>query len=188
MNICVFCSSSNSVDEKFFEEARGLGIAMGESGDTLIYGGTNVGLMNQVAVSVKSSGGKVIGVIPKLINDYGISADFLDELIITPDMTERKTVLREKANAFIALPGGFGTLEEVLEVITLKQLGYHNLPIVFINTNGFYDALKKQFELSYNENFAKETYRNLYCFVDNYEEALKHVEEYKAGNQKTKWD
>ncbi len=188
MNICVFCSSSNSVDKKYFQEAENLGIAIGESGDNLVYGGTNVGLMNQVAVSAKQAGGKVIGVLPKLIMDYGISADFLDELIITPDMAERKKILREKSNAFIALPGGFGTLEEILEVITLKQLGYHNSPIVFINTNGFYDSLKAQFELSYVEHFAKKEQNKQYFFADNYKSALSYIKKDKRQDVKPKWD
>lgn len=188
MNICVFCSSSNSVHEKYFEAAKNLGIAIGNSGNNLVYGGTSVGLMNQVAVSVKEAGGKVIGVVPKLINDYGISADYLDELIITPDMAERKTILREKSDAFVALPGGFGTLEEILEVITLKQLGYHNLPIVFVNTDGFYDFLNDQFELSYREGFAKEDYRDYYIFVNNYDSAMSYIQNYKKEQLKTKWD
>ncbi|PKQ61750.1 Rossman fold protein, TIGR00730 family [Labilibaculum filiforme] len=188
MNICVFCSSSNSVDKKYFQEAENLGIAIASCGYNLVYGGTNVGLMNQVAVSAKQAGGKVIGVVPKLIADYGLTADFLDELIITSDMSERKKVLREKSNAFVALPGGFGTLEEILEVITLKQLGYHNLPIVFINTDGFYDFLKDQFELSYQENFAKEDYRDYYRFVNDYDSAIAYVQSYKKELLKTKWD
>ena len=188
MNICVFCSSSNSVAEKYFQEARDLGKSIGDSACNLVYGGTNVGLMNEVAVSVKSAGGKVIGVIPKLIEEYGISADFLDELIITPDMAERKKVLRDRSDAFVALPGGFGTLEEILEVITLKQLGYHNLPIVFINTNGFYDCLKNQFETSYKESFAKNDYREFYRFEDNYKGALEYIQNYKQDQLKTKWD
>lgn len=113
-------------------------MTIGNAGHDLVYGGTNIGLMNQVAVSVKEAGGRVIGVVPKLINNLGVSADFLDELVITTDMAERKKVLREKSDAFVALPSGFGTLEEILEVITLKQLGYHNLPIVFINAYGFF--------------------------------------------------
>ena len=154
----------------------------------LVYGGTNVGLMNEVAQAVKSAGGRVLGVIPKLINDYGISADNLDELVVTPDMAERKKLLREKSDAFVALPGGFGTLEEILEVITLKQLGYHNKPIVFINTNGFYENLKAQFEQSYQEKFAKSEYSKLFFFADNYQEAINYIEQYKHEKRGTKWD
>nr|WP_320120305.1 TIGR00730 family Rossman fold protein [uncultured Marinifilum sp.] len=188
MNICVFCSSSNSLADIYFEEAKKLGVGIGLAGNNLVYGGTNVGLMNEVAVAVKKSGGKAIGVIPKLIKDYGLSANNLDELIITPDMAERKKILREKSNAFIALSGGFGTLEEILEVITLKQLGYHNLPIVFINTNGFYNNLKEQFEVSYREKFAKEQYRKMYVFVDDYKQALTYIKDYKHEQTGTKWD
>ncbi|NOU60904.1 TIGR00730 family Rossman fold protein [Marinifilum caeruleilacunae] len=188
MNICVFCSSSNSLDSVYFEEARQLGNLIGSKGFGLVYGGTNVGLMNEVAESVKTSGGKVMGVIPKLINEYGISADFLDELIITPDMAERKKLLRDKSDAFVALPGGFGTLEEILEVITLKQLGYHNKAIVFVNTNNFYENLKAQFELSYKEKFAKAEYRKLFYFANNYQDAIEYIENYKIENRGTKWD
>lgn len=188
VNICVFCSSSNSVNEKYFQEARHLGLAIGRKGNNLVYGGTNVGLMNEVALSVKNAGGRVIGVIPELINNYGISADYVDELIITPDMAERKKLLRERSDAFIALPGGFGTLEEILEVITLKQLGYLNSPIVFINLDGYYDALKEQFELSYQENFAKLEYKNLYRFENDFIAALSYIENYKTERLKTKWD
>lgn len=188
MNICVFCSSSNSIGEKYFQEAKNLGIAIGNAGHNLVYGGTNIGLMNQVAVSVKEAGGKVIGVVPKLIKEFGIAADFLDELVITPDMPERKKILREKSDAFVALPGGFGTLEEVLEVITLKQLGYHNLPIVFVNTDGFYDFLKDQFELTYREGFAKEDYRQYYEFVNTYDKVVPCVNNYNKEDLKTKWD
>lgn len=188
MNICVFCSSSNSLGEDYFQEAKNLGIEIGSTGNNLVYGGTNVGLMNEVAMAVKKSGGKVIGVIPKLIKDFGICASNLDELIITSDMADRKKILREKSNAFIALPGGFGTLEEILEVITLKQLGYHNLPIVFINTKGFYNNLKEQFEISYQEKFAKEQYKKMYVFVDDYNQALAYVKDYKQEQSGTKWD
>ncbi|MPQ47663.1 TIGR00730 family Rossman fold protein [Marinifilum sp. N1E240] len=188
MYICVFCSSSNSLDSIYFEEAKKMGSQMGDNGHSLVYGGTNVGLMNEVAVSVKSSGGKVLGVIPKLISDYGISANYLDELIVTPDMAERKKILRDRSDAFVALPGGFGTLEEILEVITLKQLGYHNAPIVFINTNGFYDNLKSQFEISYIEKFAKPEYSKMFIFANDYKQALEYIENYAQEKRGTKWD
>ncbi|GAB7086863.1 TIGR00730 family Rossman fold protein [Marinifilum fragile] len=176
------------MDKAYFNEATELGRLIGTNHHGLVYGGTNVGLMNEVAQSVKISGGKVLGVIPKLINDYGISADFLDELIITPDMAERKKLLRDKSDAFIALPGGFGTLEEILEVITLKQLGYHNKPIVFINTNDFYGNLKAQFELSYQEKFAKPEYSKLFYFAANYKDAISYIENYKQEVREIKWD
>jgi len=188
MNICVFCSSSNSVDPIYFKEAENLGKELGKRKDTLVYGGTNVGLMNQVAISTKNNGGKTIGIIPKLIHNHGIAADFLDELIVTEDMKERKELLRTKSDALITLPGGFGTLEEVLEVITLKQLGYHSLPIVLINIDGFYDDLKAQFEKSYEEKFAKKEYQKLFYFADNYQDTLEYIDNYQQEDMQTKWD
>jgi uncharacterized protein (TIGR00730 family) len=103
-------------------------------------------------------------------------------------MAERKKLLRDKSHAFIALPGGFGTLEEILEVITLKQLGYHNKPIVFINTNGFYENLKAQFELSYQEKFAKPEYGKLFYFATDFKDAMSYIENYKQEDRGTKWD
>lgn len=188
MNICVFCSSSNKVDKAFFAEAKTLGVAIGKSQNSLVYGGTNVGLMNEVAVAAKANNAEVVGVIPQLIFNRGIAADFINELIVTSDMAERKTQLREKSDAFIALPGGFGTLEEILEVITLKQLGYHNKPIVFVNTNGFYNNLKAQFAISFNEKFANNASHNVYVFVDDSIEAMEYIENYKPECRGTKWD
>ncbi len=188
MNICVFCSSSNQVKSAFFEEAKALGKAIGTSGNNLVYGGANVGLMNEVAVAAKAENAKVIGIIPQLIANYGLSADFIDELIVTTDMAERKSKIREKTDAVIALPGGFGTLEEILEEITLKQLGYHNKPIVFINTDGFYNHLKAQFETSFDEKFANSASQTVYTFVDNYQEAIDYILNYQEEDRVTKWD
>lgn len=187
MNICVFCSSSNIVDDIYFEMAGELGQYIGENGHTLVYGGANIGLMDQLAESVKKAGGKVIGVIPQKIHDNDLSANQLDELIITQTMSERKTVMHQKSDAFIALPGGFGTLEEILEVITLKQLDYHQKPIVFINVNGFFNHLLKQFELSYTDGFAKENYRRLYKVVPEPSEAQEYIESYQHTCLGTKW-
>ncbi len=188
MNICVFCSSSNQVKPIFFDEAKALGNAIGTSGNNLVYGGANVGLMNEVALAAKAAQAKVIGIIPELIANHGLSANFIDELIVTKDMAERKTKLREYADAFIALPGGFGTLEEILEVITLKQLGYHNKPVVFINTNGFYNHLEALFQHSFDENFANSAAQTVYTFVDTYEQAMAYISSYQPESRATKWD
>jgi len=130
----------------------------------------------------------VIGVIPELIKSKGIASDYADELIITTDMKERKEVIRDRSDAFIALPGSFGTLEEIMEVITLKQLGYHYKAIVFVDVDGFYSALKAQFEMQYQENFANESFRQMYVFVDNAEDALDYINNYTAVDQVAKWD
>ena len=165
MNICVFSSSSNGIADLYFEEAATLGQFIGAGGHTLINGGANVGLMEAVTFAARNHGAKTIGVIPERFVKRSLTSNHAHEVILTKDMQERKARMREISEAFIALPGGFGTLEEVLEVLTLKQLAYHSKPIVFINTGNFFKHLLRQFEHSFTEKFAKENYRSLY-FVD----------------------
>ena len=187
MNICVFSSSSNAIAEIYFEEARALGKMLAEGGHTLINGGANVGLMEVVTVAASSNGAKTIGIIPEMLAERSLASDSSHEVIVTPDMQERKACMRDMSDAFIALPGGFGTLEEILEVITLRQLSYHTKPIVFINTNGFFNHLFKQFEVSYDEKFAKEIYRELYFVAENAAEAISFILDYKPVILDTKW-
>jgi cytokinin riboside 5'-monophosphate phosphoribohydrolase len=187
MKICVYCSSSNALGDIYFNTAKNLGQLIGENGHSLIYGGANVGLMEQVAKTVKEFNGKITGIIPQKIHDKLLSSDHPDELIVTPTMDERKALMRELSDAFIALPGGFGTLEEILEVITLKQLDYHRKPIVFINVNDYFSDLFSQFEKSYSENFAKENYRKLYTSVDTPEDAINYILEYQYEDMGPKW-
>lgn len=187
MNICVFSSSSNAIAEIYFEEARALGKMLAEGGHTLINGGANVGLMEVVTVAASSNGAKTIGIIPEMLAERSLASDSSHEVIVTPDMQERKARMRDMSDAFIALPGGFGTLEEILEVITLRQLSYHTKPIVFINTNGFFNHLFKQFEVSYDEKFAKEIYRELYFVAENAAEAISFILDYKPVILDTKW-
>ena len=187
MNICVFSSSSNAINPVYFNEAEKLGQVIGKSGFTLINGGANVGLMEAVTVSAAKAGAKTIGILPERLIDRSLASVNAHEVIITSDMMERKAKMREMSDAFIALPGGFGTLEEVLEVLTLRQLGYHTKPIVFINTNNFFNHLFKQFEISFTELFAKEIYRKLYFLSKNSEEAIKHIQDYKPAELDSKW-
>ncbi|MFA8433162.1 MAG: TIGR00730 family Rossman fold protein [Marinifilaceae bacterium] len=185
--ICVFCSSSDVLEEVYFNEAKNLGKSIGQENFSLVYGGTNVGLMHEVARSVHDEGGKVIGVIPEKIKNNGIAASDIDELIVTSDMKERKAVMREKSDAFVALPGGFGTLEEILEVITLKQLGYHNKAIVFVDSDGFYFHLIQQFEKFYEKQFSKQNYRKMYKVVASGVEAIEYIKTYREEDLGSKW-
>ncbi len=179
MNICVFCSSSSHIDNTYVQATLDLGRLIGKRGDTLVYGGTKTGLMGIIADSVRKNGGKVVGVVPEMLKDRGISYDDADWLFVTKDLRERKATMAEQAEAFIAMPGGFGTLEEILEEVTLKQLGFHNKAIVFINTNDFYRNLNNQFEQIYSENFSKPEFRELYYFAANPEKALEYIDAYK---------
>lgn len=185
--ICVYSSSSDAVSEPYFEAARELGSLIGERQYTMIYGAGNIGLMGRLALAVHQHGGKVVGVIPEYLNNFGLAYEAADEIIVTPDLRERKAVMEQRADAFIALPGGFGTLEEMLEVITLKQLQQHRKPIVFINTLNFYEKLFQQFEHLFRESFAKEDQQKLYAVVPNAREALAYIETYQPPTLQKKW-
>ena len=187
MNICVFSSSSNAISDVYFNEAKKLGELIGKEGHTLINGGANVGLMETVTVSAGNAGAKTIGIIPERLTVRSLASDNSHKVIITKDMQERKAKMRDISDAFIALPGGFGTLEEILEVITLRQLSYHTKPIVFINTNNFFEHLFKQFEISYHEMFAKEIYKKLYFVTKSAKEAIEYINNYVPVELDAKW-
>ncbi len=161
-NICIYCSSSNTVPSIYFDVAREIGKQLVEQHYTLVYGGGNVGLMGELARTVHHHGGKVIGVIPQKLVDREVAYHESDELIITDTMHERKETMEDRADAFVALPGGFGTLEEIFEVLTLKVLHFHNKPIIFLDVDNFYEPLFEMFERLYREHFVKEHYRSLY--------------------------
>jgi uncharacterized protein (TIGR00730 family) len=187
MNICVFCSSSNAISESYFQEADILGKLIGKDSHALINGGANVGLMEAVTISARKAGAKTVGVIPERMIGRSLASDNSHDVIITKDMKDRKFKMRDMSDAFIALPGGFGTLEEILEVMTLRQLSYHTKPIVFINTNNFFEHLIKQFEVSYKEQFAKDLHRNIYFVAKNSKEAMDYLKNYKPVELDTKW-
>jgi uncharacterized protein (TIGR00730 family) len=187
MNICVFSSSSNAIPDIYFNEARKLGKQIGEKGHTLVNGGANVGLMEAVTIAASEAGAKTIGIIPEKFVQRSLASSYSHEVISTKDMQERKAKMREISDAFIALPGSFGTLEEIMEVLTLRQLSYHTKPIVFINTNNFYQHLFKQFEQAFSEKFAKEVYRELYFSAENAESALDYIETYQPNELDSKW-
>jgi uncharacterized protein (TIGR00730 family) len=185
--ICVFCSSSDAVSDIYFTIAKNLAEKIAENKDILVYGGSNVGLMRELAVSAKNKNGKVIGVMPKKIQEKGLDCKKLDEFFLTEDMHSRKKKLEEISDAFIALPGGFGTLEELSEVITLKQLEYHQDPIVIMNTNGFYDKLLEFYETMFSQDFSKSEYRKMYFVTDSVEDALYYIENYEKPELISKW-
>jgi uncharacterized protein (TIGR00730 family) len=187
MKICVYCSSSNALSDKYFREAEELGALLGKNGHSLINGGANVGLMEAVTMAAKQAGARTLGIIPEMMKGKNLVSNHAHEVEITNDMTDRKARMRELSDAFIALPGGFGTLEEILEVITLKQLDYHRKPIVFINTNDFFKFLFLQFENAFAEHFSKPEYRKLYHIAADPAEAISYIENYQPGEVINKW-
>jgi hypothetical protein len=139
--LCVYCGSSPGTDPAFVETARGFGKILAESGVRLIYGGASIGLMGALASAVIDHGGAVTGIIPEFLTAAERPRRLAQELIVTPDMHERKRTMFERADAFVALPGGLGTLEELVEQLTWAQLGRHKKPILIANINGFWDPL-----------------------------------------------
>lgn len=172
MVICVYCSSSDLLPQHYYHEADALGNAIAAQGWSLVYGGGSVGLMGQVARAVQAGGGRVVGIIPQALLDREVGYLEADDLIVTTTMRERKRLMDEQANAFVTLPGGFGTLEELLEIMTLRQLGYHDKPIIIVNQGGFYDPLIAQFERTFAEQFAHERSRSLYHVVEDAPQAI----------------
>lgn len=168
--ICVYCASSNHVDPAYFSVATAMGHAIAELGHDLVYGGGSVGMMGKVAEAVEKTGSKtgskVIGIIPEALMHMEVGKTDCDELIVTPDMRTRKAEMDRRADAFVTLPGGFGTLEELFEILTHKLLSYHNKPVVIVNHDHFYDPLVELMEHMYEHHFAREKSRELYRVVD----------------------
>ncbi|MBS6268172.1 MAG: TIGR00730 family Rossman fold protein [Tannerella sp.] len=175
-NIGLFCASGNEVDNCYFEESAIIGRWIGKNKKRLIYGGANVGLMEATAEHVKKHGGYITGIITHRICDYGKASRLPDELIRVETLGERKQIMLDKADVFIALPGGFGTLDEIFTVIAAGHLGYHDKKVIFCNTNGFYNLLIDQIELFYREQFASPHYKNYYQIATNAEECIQILE------------
>ncbi len=185
--VCVYSSSSDAVAPHYVEAATALGALLAREKLTLVYGGGRVGLMGAVARSVHAHGGKVIGVIPHYLRKKEVAYEEADEFIITKDLRERKAVMEERADAFVALPGGFGTLEEILEILTLKQLEAHGKPVVFLNTNDFFAPLLVMFDRLYEEQFTKHAYRGHYHVADSPDGVLTHFNGYTPPEKVHKW-
>ena len=164
-HVCVYCSSSAAVDSAHLDVARALGAALAARGDMLVWGGATVGLMGEVARAVRLGGGHTIGVIPESLRAVEIADHAADELIVTPDMLTRKAEMAARSDAFVALPGGFGTLEELLEQLTARLLGFHDKPIVLADVEGFWQPLLELFEHLYRERFARPESRGAYVLA-----------------------
>jgi hypothetical protein len=186
-SVCVFSSSSNAVGPAFFAVAEELGALMARRGLTLVYGGGNIGLMGAMARAVHAHGGRVVGVIPRFMKQKEIAYEAADELILTTDLRERKAIMEARADAFIALPGGFGTLEEILEILTLRQLQTHRKPVAFLNTRGFFDPLLQLFEHLYEHRFARSEHRDLYHVGAEPAAVLDHFANHRPAAPVEKW-
>ncbi|MGI9553087.1 MAG: TIGR00730 family Rossman fold protein [Aurantibacter sp.] len=177
-SIVVFCGSSEGNDPKILEAASALGKTLAERNITLVYGAAKIGVMGKAAQASLDKGGNVIGVIPDFLTMREVVHPELSELIITENMHERKLKMHELSDGIITLPGGYGTLEELFEMITWAQLGLHQKPIGILNTNRFYDHLLKMIEKMVAQGFLKKENYEMLLVDDKVEGLLKKMEDY----------
>ena len=182
MRICVYCASSAKIDEIYFEATERLAKILVNSRVQVIYGGGGHGLMGKLADTVLAHGGQIKGIMPQFMNEVEWAHKSVTDFEFTKTMHERKAKFLENIDALIALPGGTGTLEELLEAITLKRLGQFTKPIIILNTNGYYDPLIKMLERCVEEKFLRPIHAEMWTFVNQPEEVM------SAINQSMEWD
>ena len=185
-SICVFCGSHPGNDPSYAEAARNLGRTLAQRGTTLVYGGGHVGLMGVVADAALGAGGEVIGVIPRSLVDREIGHTGLTKLHVVSSMHERKAMMSELSDGFVALPGGNGTLEEFFEVLTWAQLGEHYKPCGLLNVAGYYDPLLAVFDRMVEREFLKAEHRNLVLVEENPSALLERFDAYRPPKT-VKW-
>jgi len=175
MNICFFCASSQTLTEDYYQLAQSFAKNIVSNNLTLVTGGSNIGLMRTLAQTVKVNDGNSIGIITTTFDKRNLTCYDNKEIIITADLQERKKLLLEISDAFVVLPGGFGTLDELLEVLTLNHIGENNKPIVIFNYNGFYNDLLKMFNTIFANNFANNTNKESYFVTENINETINYI-------------
>jgi uncharacterized protein (TIGR00730 family) len=185
--LCVFCGSSTGKRNVYAEATRRLGRAMATRGLGAIYGGGHIGLMGILADSVLESGGSVIGVIPQALVDKELAHPRLSELHIVTTMHQRKALMADLADGFAALPGAFGTADELFEILTWAQLGFHARPIGLLNVAGYFDPLRAWLDHTVREGFLRPTHRQLLLEAEEPERLLELLESYQPAAETPKW-
>lgn len=178
MNICVFGAASSEIDDKYIKAVELMGETLAKAGHNLVFGAGGQGLMGAAARGFKKGNAKLVGVIPEFFKDADIEAIYeeCDELIYTNSMRERKAKMEELADAFIIVPGGIGTFEELFEVLTLKQLGRHKKAIVIYNVDGYYDTMESMLDHSIDEHFVRENCKMLYSVFADLQSMIDYLE------------
>lgn len=174
--ICVYCASSSKIDESYFDAAERLAVQLVSHEVTIVYGGGAAGLMGCIADTAIEHGGHVVGIIPKFMTEVEWQHKDLEEIHVVSDMHERKKRLLEGTDAVIALPGGSGTFEELLEAISMKRLGLYTKPIIIVNINNYYAPLIEMLDKSIKENFMSEAHRNMWTVVSNPDLVMDSIE------------
>lgn len=170
----MFCSSSEAARKPYGEVARLVGRRLATDGHELVYGGTAVGLMGELAAAAREAGGRVVGVLPRLLVERGLADEACDDLVVTDGMADRKTAMIQRSDGFLAIPGGLGTLDELLEVLTLKQLGYHTAPVAIYGPDGFWDELAALFDRLHREGMSLPP-DQLALVTTSLDDAVRHV-------------
>jgi len=178
--IAVFCGSSAGFNRIYANEAKKLGVYMATNNIGLVYGGGKIGIMGALADSVLENKGEVIGVIPDMLRHVEVAHTKITEMIVTKKMSKRKVTISKLVSGYIALAGGFGTLDEIFEAMTLGQLGIEKKPIGILNTNGYFDHLLKQLDVMVKEGFLKSSNRNMVIVSNSVEELIFKMNNYKA--------
>jgi uncharacterized protein (TIGR00730 family) len=186
-SICVFCGSSRGNRAVYTDDTVRFGRLLVESGLTLVYGGGDIGLMGVLADAVLEAGGKVIGVIPRALVEKELAHHKLTELHVVETMHERKALMAERADAFVALPGGVGTADELFEIITWAQLGIHRKPIGLLNIAGFFDSLLRWVEHTIDEGFLRAKHRHLLLVASEPERLLALLQTSRPVEPEGKW-
>jgi len=181
-NICVFAGSSPGYDPAYAEMAYRIGGMVAARGMKIVYGGGRTGLMGAVADGATENGGPVHGIIPRFLDTLEIAHQGISELTLTESMHERKTIMYEQSDAFLALPGGYGTMEEVLEIVTWRQLKVHNKPVLLFNPKGFWDHLITMFHLSSEAGFIRAHQLNLIDSVDSFDALADWLDDLGKGS------
>ena len=181
MNITVYLGSARGNDPKYAEEVIKLGTWIGRAGHRLLYGGCRIGLMGELAEAVLQAGGEVIGIEPGFFVESCLQHDGITELIVTETMAERKAKLIEMGDAFIAFPGGTGTLEEIAEVMSQVRLGYNDRPCIILNLDGFYEPLRSLLDHMVREGFLDQESREKFVFLADTESVAEFAEQYMNG-------
>lgn len=185
-SIAVYCASSNKVRASFMDAAERLGASLASHGMRLIYGDGGIGLMAAVARGALQAGGEVIGVIPQFMVDQGWNNPHSTQTIVTQTMHERKAKICEISDAMVALPGGIGTFEELLECLTWKQLGLHHNPVVILNTDGYYDTLLACIDLMVEEQMMRPIHKEMFVVVSDPEDVIPAIMNAKEWDPKTR--
>ncbi|MFP6847728.1 MAG: TIGR00730 family Rossman fold protein [Pseudomonas sp.] len=180
MRLCIFCGSNAGSNPVYIEAATRLGQALANAGIGLVYGGASVGLMGAVANAALAAGGEVIGVIPRALWEKEVAHTGLEDLRIVDSMHQRKALMAELSDGFIALPGGVGTLEELFEVWTWAQLGHHRKPCALLNINGYYDRLSAFLDHMVDEAFVKAPHRQMLIVEQDIDALLTAIDSYEA--------